>query len=79
VAIGEPTLEARPDQQKFTFPPALLQGRYAAARAAVLDAFEQAYLPRLIRENDNNASRAARAAGMDRTYLLKLLQKHQLR
>jgi DNA-binding NtrC family response regulator len=79
VAIGEPTLEARPDQQKFTFPPALLQGRYAAARAAVLDGFEQAYLPRLIRENDNNASRAARAAGMDRTYLLKLLQKHQLR
>jgi transcriptional regulator with GAF, ATPase, and Fis domain len=27
VAIGEPTREARPDQQKLTFPPVLLQGR----------------------------------------------------
>ncbi|MFT5356190.1 MAG: DNA-binding NtrC family response regulator [Polyangiales bacterium] len=52
---------------------------YKQARQAVLGDFEGRYLRRLIERAEGNVSRAAREARMDRTYLIKLLQKHGLR
>jgi DNA-binding NtrC family response regulator len=52
---------------------------YRAARAEALAAFERRYLRALIEANGGNASAAARAASMDRPYLLSLLRRHGLR
>ena len=52
---------------------------YRAARAEALAAFERTYLRKLIEATGGNASAAARAANMDRPYLLSLLRRHGLR
>jgi DNA-binding NtrC family response regulator len=52
---------------------------YRVARAEALAAFERSYLRRLIETTGGNASAAARAANMDRPYLLSLLRRHGLR
>jgi DNA-binding NtrC family response regulator len=53
--------------------------QYRVARADALAAFERGYLRRLIEATGGNASAAARAANMDRPYLLSLLRRHGLR
>ncbi len=52
---------------------------YKEARARVLDDFERRYCEALLARADGNVSRAAREARMDRTYLIKLLTKHDLK
>jgi DNA-binding NtrC family response regulator len=52
---------------------------YRAAREAALGAFERAYLGCLMQSAGGNAAEAARLARMDRSYLLSLLRKLQLR
>ncbi len=52
------------------FPP------YKDARAAVLHDFEADYLDRLLAMASNNVSQAARAARMDRSHLIDLLNRH---
>ena len=52
---------------------------YQQARTVVLDDFEARYLARLIEQTKGNVSQASRQAKMDRSYLIKLLQKHNLR
>ena len=52
---------------------------YRAARAEAVAAFERQYLRHLIAATGGNASAAARAAKMDRPYLLSLLRRHGLR
>ena len=52
---------------------------YRRARAEAIATFERRYLSHLIEATGGNASGAARAAGMDRPYLLSLLRKHGLR
>jgi DNA-binding NtrC family response regulator len=52
---------------------------YRRSRAEAIAAFERRYLTHLIEATGGNASAAARAAGMDRPYLLSLLRKHGLR
>jgi DNA-binding NtrC family response regulator len=52
---------------------------YRAARAEALAAFEKRYLMTLMETTGKNASAAARAASMDRPYLLSLLRRHGLR
>jgi DNA-binding NtrC family response regulator len=46
---------------------------------AARDAFERAYLERLLARHGNNVSAAARAAGIDRLKLYRLLWRHGLR
>lgn len=58
--------------------PALLETEYHTARERLMAEFEQAYLERLVQECDGNMSEAARQAGVDRTTLYRLMQKHDL-
>ncbi len=48
-----------------------------AAREASVAAVEQRFLVELMRRSDGNVSRAAREAGLHRTYLQKLLARHR--
>jgi DNA-binding NtrC family response regulator len=52
---------------------------YRTARDAALGAFERAYLSSLMESAGGNAAAAARLARMDRSYLLSLLRKLQIR
>jgi DNA-binding NtrC family response regulator len=52
---------------------------YKAAREAALGVFERAYLSGLLESTGGNAAAAARLARMDRSYLLSLLHKLQIR
>ncbi len=61
----------RPHDQRIDLP-------YKQARATVLQEFELRYLRRLLHRADDNVSKAARLAGMDRSYLIQLLRKHEL-
>ncbi len=52
---------------------------FRLAKDAAVDTFERAYLAALLEHAAGNMSRAARTAGMDRMYLHRLVQKHNLR
>ena len=56
----------------------LLELRYRDARGALLSEFESRYLVALLERAEWNVRRAARMAGMDRSYLIDLMQKHGL-
>ncbi len=58
---------------------AILDLPYKEARERVLDGFEGSYLARRLAAAHGNVSQAARHTGMDRSYLIKLLQKHGLK
>ncbi len=49
---------------------------YSQAKRGLLDQFERRYLTELLAAHGGNLSKAARAAGMDRVYVYKLLHKH---
>jgi DNA-binding NtrC family response regulator len=65
--------------EEITGVPAPAPDSYRAAREQAIDAFERAFLVRLVERANNNVSQAARLAQMDRVYLTKLLQKHRLK
>ena len=52
---------------------------FRLAKDAVIDSFERSYLSQLLDAAGGNMSKAARMAGMDRMYLHRLVQKHNLR
>jgi DNA-binding NtrC family response regulator len=83
LALGEaPELFLQtPDlaQDSFELASSLLTLPYKEARNAVLDQFERSYLTHLLGGTKNNVAQAARLARMDRSYLIKLLQKHGMR
>jgi DNA-binding NtrC family response regulator len=60
----------------ISFSDVSLRGEYHVARDRVLGEFEQRYLSRIVREAGGNISDAARIAGVDRTTLYRLMQKH---
>ena len=57
----------------------VLSMSYKEARTAVLDRFEARYLKNLLDSAGGNVTHASRKARMDRSYLIKLLQRHGLR
>ncbi|GAB4200030.1 MAG: hypothetical protein OHK0013_10710 [Sandaracinaceae bacterium] len=87
LAMGEvPTLDApRPasngevDTGPHIVLGPLLDRHYKDARQVVLQAFEDAYLKRLLERSNGNVSQAARDADMDRSHLWELLRRHGLR
>ena len=52
---------------------------YRDARQRVLEEFERRYLGQLLSLSGGNVSKASREARMDRSYLISLLRKHDLR
>jgi two-component system response regulator HydG len=57
--------------------PALAALPYAEARRRALLAFEQGYVRALLDRNGGNISRAARAAGLDRSNFKRVLRRAQ--
>jgi two-component system, NtrC family, nitrogen regulation response regulator GlnG len=51
---------------------------YKQARAQMIEAFEREYVRGLLAAHDGNISKAARAAGIDRVYLHRLIRKYNL-
>lgn len=51
---------------------------YKQARSQMIEAFEREYVRSLLSKHDGNISRAARAAGIDRVYLHRLIKKYGL-
>jgi DNA-binding NtrC family response regulator len=62
-----------------TVPAALYTESFHAAKEQLVAHFEREYLNRLGARAAGNMSRAARLAGVDRTTLYRLMEKHQLR
>jgi DNA-binding NtrC family response regulator len=60
-------------------PSRILDDPYHPAKDHILDGFERKYLSRLVARSGGNMSRAARLAGIDRTTLYRLFEKHGLR
>jgi DNA-binding NtrC family response regulator len=56
----------------------LLQESYHVARERVIAQFERRYLEELVRAAEGNMSKAARLAGVDRTTLYRLMERHGL-
>ena len=67
------------NREKSACEAAVLELPYKDARELLLRRFEQRYLERLIERAGDNVTRAARLARMDRSYLIRLLQRHQKR
>ncbi len=55
-----------------------LQESYHVARERVISQFERRYLTELVRAAEGNMSKAARLAGVDRTTLYRLMERHGL-
>jgi DNA-binding NtrC family response regulator len=55
-----------------------LQESYHAARDRVIAQFERRYIEELVSAADGNMSKAARIAGVDRTTLYRLMERHGL-
>ena len=62
--------------QGFTFD--LLAQSYHEAREKVIAQFERRYIDELVTAADGNMSKAARIAGVDRTTLYRLMERHGL-
>ena len=54
----------------------LMHDTYHAAKDRLVAQFEQEYLTRLVGRAGGNMSKAARLAGIDRTTLYRLMEKH---
>jgi len=78
VVLGEaqPITPAEDEPRSWQVDP---EKPYADARNAALAMFERDYVTALLEHHDGNVSAAARAAGMARPYLHRLLRRHGLR
>jgi len=75
-----PALSDRPVEEGpvWTPPEISTEEPYYAARDRLVSEFELHYLTQLLTQANGNMSRAARAAGVDRTTLYRLMERHGL-
>jgi two-component system response regulator GlrR len=59
--------------------PAATSQTYEIARRQALDEFERAYVIGLLERTQDNVAAAAREAGVNRTYIHRLIRRHRLR
>jgi DNA-binding NtrC family response regulator len=52
---------------------------FKVGKALLVEEYERVYVPKLMEAHAGNITRAAQAAGIDRVYLLRLLDKFGLR
>ncbi len=52
---------------------------YREARGALLEQFERRYLENLLQRSEGNVRKAARVGQMNRSYLIELLKRHEIR
>jgi len=89
--VVEPGAEIRPEDLQLSGEPTpaagsnpaslistLLEESYHAARDRVIAQFERQYLTWLVNRASGNMSKAARIAGVDRTTLYRLMERHGL-
>ena len=77
VTGGRPEAPApRSPSQSMALPDASVP--FKDAKAKVLDAFERQYLQDLLVRHEQNISKAAREAGIDRRHLYRLLDKYEI-
>jgi len=58
------------------FPAAIMNEAFHSAKDSLVTHFEKEYLARLTARAGGNMSKAARLAGIDRTTLYRLMEKH---
>ena len=58
--------------------PKIFEGAYKDFRETWIDTGEKEYVRRLLLRHDRNVAAAAREAGVDRTYIYRLIRKHEL-
>jgi DNA-binding NtrC family response regulator len=68
-----------PSAETTTFGGSYMNDAYHLAKDKLVAQFEKEYLSRLVTRAGGNMSRAARLAGIDRTTLYRLMEKHELR
>ena len=74
----DPTLGRRPDATpESPVATADLDRPYIEQRDALMARFEESYVRGILDKNEGNISRAAAAAGIDRTYFRRLLKKYR--
>ena len=71
--LGDDGQAAHPPRSAAAIDPGL---QYAEARRQAVEAFEQAYVQSLLEAHGGRVSAAARAAGIDRVYLYRLMRRH---
>ncbi|HMR05428.1 MAG TPA: sigma 54-interacting transcriptional regulator [Polyangiaceae bacterium] len=84
VAMGrQPSLESvsmmAPDSGDGDAIESVLHLGYRDARGALLEQFERRYLEQLLQRSDGNVRKAARVGQMNRSYLIELLKRHEIR
>jgi two-component system response regulator PilR (NtrC family) len=70
--------EAAPQEATRTVRMHRVEDKYHAERDRVIEEFERNYLVWLVGQTSGNMSKAARIAGVDRTTLYRLMEKHGL-
>jgi two-component system response regulator GlrR len=78
LALSASTGGADAAESQIRLPPALLTLPYKEVRERMLLAIERDYVHGLLERHDRNVSAAAEAAGLNRTYLYRLIAKHGL-
>jgi transcriptional regulator with GAF, ATPase, and Fis domain len=77
-APSAPSLVPAPPQGLTADDPHMFELGYKDFREAWIDAGEKEYVRRLLARHSRNVAAAAKTAGIDRTYIYRLVRKHEL-